>query len=283
MTTFKGNSFLVPQEITDAILLRGYETSIIGRLSGNTPISVGTTNDVIYKGKAQLGQAAEATAIGTSNVSADYVSYSPIKVGTIIPVSREFADRNPAKLMDQIQDDMANAVSEALDALILGGKDGKGLAVAGQSNVNQTANRIELVNGDYETALEAGLELIYGTRGKVTGIAFDPIHRIKLAKLANATNTGMANLATSAFNLHGFRAEESEALGNLSQGLVLGDWSKVKAGFAEDVRFEVDRSATVGGVSMFETDQVALKITATIGGVVLDPTSFVVIEDVVAG
>lgn len=279
---FKDNAQLLPKELAQAIMLKGFEDSVVGRLAGTKPIKFGETSIPVYNGEAALGQVGETEKIGTSNVSTSFKMLTPIKVGTIIPVSRELAEHDPAGIMEHIEADLAAAVAKAYDALILSGKDGKGLAVTGQSHINATTKRIELgADADYKSAIVAAVEAV-GNDYDANGIAFDTSLRARLAGVVNETQVGLADLSTPRLQIAGFRAEASRNVGKANQKLVVGDWSKVHAGYAEDVRIVRSTEATVNGINLFENDMVALRITTRIGGVVLDDSAFAVIEDATA-
>lgn len=275
---FKDNGQLLPKELTNAIMLKGYEDSVVGRLAGTTPIKFGETSIPVYNGEAQLGQVAEASAIGTSSVSTSFKTLTPVKVGTIIPVSRELAEYDPVQIMEHIEADLAASVARAFDALILSGKDGKGVSVTAQSNVNETTKRIELVNGNYKESIVAAIEAV-GTDYDATGVAFDTSLRARLAGVVNETQVGLADLSSPRLQIAGLTGEASRNVGKSGLKLVVGDWSKVKAGYAEDVRITRSTEATVNGINLFENDMVALRVTTRIGGVVLDSNAFAVVED----
>ena len=54
-----------------------------------------------------------------------------------------------------------------------------------------------------------------------------------------------------------------------------GDWSQLAWGFADQIRVKVTDQATVGGVSMWQTNQIAVLAECTFGWIVNDPEAFV--------
>lgn len=278
---FKDNGQLLPKELTNAIMLKGYEDSVVGRLAGNTPIKFGETSIPIFEGGSELGLVEEAGEIGTSTVSTKFKTLSPVKLATILTVSRELAELDPAEMMTHIEADLAAAVAKAYDNLILGGK-AKGVAVLGQEFINQTTKRVEVAGGDYKSAIVAAVEAVAADYDP-TAIAFDTSLRARLAGVVNETQVGLADLASPRLQIAGYNAEGARTVGANGAKLIVGDWSKVRAGFAEDVRVTRSTDATVNGVNMFANDMVALRVTTRIGGVILDTDAFAVIEDVVAG
>src|SRR5690606_5046998 len=64
--------------------------------------------------------------------------------------------------------------------------------------------------------------------------------------------------------------------------LIGGDFSQVVWGYADQIRFKVTDTATVGGVSMWQTNQIAVLCEASFGWYVNDPEAFVVYKDEVS-
>lgn len=279
---FKDNGQLLPKETVSAIMLKGFEDSVVGRLAGTTPIKFGETAIPIYNGEASLGQVAEGAKIGTSAPTTSFKTLTPIKVATIIPVSRELAEYDPADIMEHIEADLAASVAKAFDSLVLAGKDGKGAPVVAQSNINETTKRIELVDGNYKESIISAIEAV-GADYDATGVAFDTALRARLAGVVNETQVGLADLSSPRLQIAGLTGEASRNVGKNGLKLVVGDWSKVRAGYAEDVRITRSTEATVDGINLFEHDMIALRVTTRLGAVVLDSDAFAVIEDKVEG
>lgn len=279
---FKDNGQLLPKETVSAIMLKGFEDSVVGRLAGTTPIKFGETAIPIYNGEASLGQVAEGAKIGTSAPTTSFKTLTPIKVATIIPVSRELAEYDPADIMEHIEADLAASVAKAFDSLVLAGKDGKGAPVVAQSNINETTKRIELVDGNYKESIISAIEAV-GADYDATGVAFDTALRARLAGVVNETQVGLADLSSPRLQIAGLTGEASRNVGKNGLKLVVGDWSKVRAGYAEDVRITRSTEATVDGINLFEHDMIALRVTTRLGAVVLDENAFAVIEDKVEG
>lgn len=53
--------------------------------------------------------------------------------------------------------------------------------------------------------------------------------------------------------------------------MIVGDWSALCFAIRQDIRYKVSDEATVGGVSLFETDRVALRVTFRCGFQILNP------------
>lgn len=53
--------------------------------------------------------------------------------------------------------------------------------------------------------------------------------------------------------------------------LVIGDWSKLLVGLRSDVTMKISDTAVVGGQSLFERDEVALRMTFRVGFTVINP------------
>lgn len=53
--------------------------------------------------------------------------------------------------------------------------------------------------------------------------------------------------------------------------LIVGDWSQLLFAIRQDLRWKISTEATVGGVSLFETDRTALRVTFRCGFQILNP------------
>lgn len=280
--SFKDNDFLVPTEISNAILLKGFEESVIGKLATRKPIKLGVEKLPIYGGGIELDVVGETDESGTSDISLSHKEISPIEVSTIVPVSRDFARRNPSGVFELIEEDLRNAVARAYDSIFLAGKTVRGNAVLGQTNINQTLNQIEVVGGDYNTAIRAAIKAVGGADYDVTGMGYDSKLAIDLAEVVNQVQVGLPNLAAGSLTIAGYPAHASRNIGKAGLDLVVGDFNLLHAGYAEDLEVSVSDQATISykgeQYNLWQRRMVGLQVTAKIGGVVIDPSGFAVVK-----
>src|SRR5690606_29039077 len=186
-----------------------------------------------------------------------------------------------------------------------------GSDLVGTSNnsvVNATTNRVELdlsqgANPDAVAQLLAGVSLVEDDEDgnyDVSAFAARPRVRSKLATLRDANGNPVfqgadpgpgaeTNLPAGMNSLLCLWGADSRTIcGKVGavddQGVQMfaGDFSQLGWGFADDIRIKVSDQATVGGVSMWQTNQIAVLAEATFGWIVNDPNAFVA-YDVPAG
>ncbi len=290
--TLNGKSLVLPQDFTESVFLKASEESLVARLSGQTPLSLAGAAVPIYAGGISAGIVAEGAnaPVGDAGGSLKYIS--PKKVSVIIPVSKEMAAANPGDLMQHVKADLSAAIGRALDDLTLHAKDSiSGAPVAGYIALTNTANKVELVGVDYKSAILAGFDLV-GASYDVTAAGFDTRLRGKILNTTNEVQFGLPNLSGNQdVFVAGVPAQFARTVGKVAgaeTGIhgVLGDWTKLRYGFASAIELETSDQATItdgsgNNINLFQAGMIALKVTATIGSVVLDDNAFSTIIDAV--
>lgn len=238
-------------------------------------------------------------------------SFSPIKLAVVVTVSEEYARENVDALYTQLSGALSGAVARAADLAVFHNRDAiTGSALVGttsNSYINATTNEstidfadVSAPNDVIEQIIE-GVELVEnevdGSTPKnfqCTAFAADKSMRTKLARVRlgdgygspmfgnTFPNTGASiDLNGSTQQLMGlpivYGRSVKGALGAYAGStarMFTGDWSQVAWGFADEIRVKVSDEATVGGVSMWQTNQIAVLAEATFGWVVNDPEAF---------
>ena len=127
---------LLPASISEAILSKAFEQSVVGRLSPSKPMTLGENVIPVYEGGIEAGVVGEGEAkpVSTPTMSAKVIK--PIKLATIVVVSEEAARVNPGQMLTHIQDDMSNAITRAIDLGVLHGRSAKtGAAIPDQTSL----------------------------------------------------------------------------------------------------------------------------------------------------
>lgn len=285
----------IQPEYTRTLLTNAFEQSLVGQVVPSQPLTLGGQVIPIYDGGIEVGLTAEATKKPTSDFTGRSATLSTAKVATIVVVSREAALANPANMLDIVEQDLRNSISRAVDSLVLHGRDPRGTDYTGTNVPVVGAGNAATVAYDDADVVGTLLEAYQAAAGEGSDPSawlFDPRLRADLV-LANATTDvngnpvrpALPNLNTAAANVAGLPALYGRSVsGRSSQATdlgvrgIVGDWSKVRYGFVERLDIVRSTEATVGGVSMFETNQVALLVEATLGWTCLDQSAFSVIE-----
>lgn len=291
---------LLPKEIVGPIFEKAQESSLVLRLGQQIPVGYGETVIPVNTKRPEVGQVGVGTsnedregyAKPTSGVAWGSRSFSPIKLATIVTVSEEFARANVNGLYTQIQSDLAYAIGRGIDEAVFHGRqpsDGALLQGIDTANViANTTNAVELTSAGMVEGLLGGYDLVAESH-EFDGWAADPRFRGRLARAmvsrdvnGNVADPSALNLATQNGSLLGFPVQFGRAVGGdlgaaADSGirLVGGDFSQLRYGYADQVRVKVSDQATVGGVSMWQTNQIALLVEVTFGWVLGDTDAFV--------
>lgn len=242
-------------------------------------------------------------------------SFSPIKIATTVVVSDEFINVNPEGLYSELAGKLSGAIGRATElAAFHNANSLTGGALQGTSNNKSVVGELianhpdrvlyldlDPADGDPNLVeqLLAGVDLVVDDENKnfdFTGWAGHPSMRTKLARardvqgnLAFTANAGQLAVTQGPVNINStvgdllgvpvrFGRAVSGKIGNHADSgirLVGGDFSQFAYGFAQGIRIKVSDQATVDGVSMWQTNQVAILAECTFGWYVNDPEAFV--------
>lgn len=300
--TLDGVALPLPPTWAPTQLKTAFQESVVGQLTPSVPIPMGDYNIPVYEGGFEMGYVPEMGQKPVSDVSFSFKTMSPVKLAGIIVVSEEAARRNPGQMMEMVQADMRNAVSRAVDLAVFYGKSAyNGSAIPGVSFVNQTTNRVEVnYKNDLVPQLLAGYNTIVSETADPNGWAFDTLQRATLALAAQqqvtlpGAPTPTPDLRQGVSTLMGLKT----AFGRSVAGRVgtnadtnvdgfLGDWSKLRWGFASEIAMKRSTEATIMGadgqpIYLFQQNAMALLIEVTVGWSVLDTKAFVAYDNKVA-
>lgn len=278
----------VPAEIAKSVFKNAREASVVARLANSTPLSLSGTTIPVYDGEVNLGVVGESGKKPTEKPGTSMHTIAPHKMAAIVVVSDELVRQNPGEIFDNIQADMSDAVGRALDSLVLYGADARtGTRVAGQTAVLDTTKTVELASGDYKTAILSGFELV-GEKYDVNGIAADSRAKASLLSTVNEVQVGLPNLVAQDFTVAGVPTAFARTVGrnggqDKDTRLVLGDWNRLRYGFASGIEMTRSSEATLVDangevISLFERNLVALRVETFIGATVLDNDAFAVVN-----
>lgn len=297
--TLNGIALPLPPTWAPTQLKQAFQESVVGQLTPSVPVPLGDYDIPVYEGGFEMGYVPEMGSKPVSNVSFSFKTMKPVKLAGIIIVSEEAARVNPGQMMEMVQADMRNAVSRAVDFAVLYGKSAyNGTQIPGMSYVNQTTNRVELdYSKDLVPQLLAGYNTIISETADPNGWAFDTLQRSTLALAAQqqvtlpGAPTPTPDLTRGVSSLMGLKT----AFGRSVAGRVgtnadtkvdgfLGDWSKVRWGYATEIAMKRSTDATIIGadgqpVYLWQQNAMALLIEVSVGWTVLDDKAFVAYDN----
>lgn len=299
--TLDGINVPLPQNWAQTQLSQAFEESVVGQLSGATPLPLGETVIPVYEGGFEVGYTAEAGRKPVSEVGFSHRTLAPNKFAGILLVSQEAARLNPAQMLENIQADMRNGVSRQIDYGVLYGRSARtGNAVPNVTSVNQTTARATVGAGELADEILAGYDLAVAgnPNGDPNGFAFDTSYRTRLARAGAVQNTvgatipAIPSLTGAGATLGGLPV----AYGRTVSGRVgtqaaeatkgfTGDWDTgLTWGFASSIEMKrSDQATIVDGngdlVHLFQENMIAFLIEFSIGWSV-DPTKFAAYDEV---
>lgn len=299
---------LLPKTITGPIFEKAQETSLALRLGERVPVSYGETVIPVNTKRPEVGQVGTGTANsqregGTkplTGVAWGTKSFSPIKLAAIVTMSEEFARTNPQGFATQIRNDLAFAIGRGIDLAVFHGKQpltgGALLGIDTNNVLNNTANVVNLDatpgSGNLYDDLITGYEMVAADHD-FDAWAVDTRFRARLIREGaerdangNLVNPAGINFNSNVGNILGFPSLYGKAVkGDLGAAsatttqLIGGDFSQLRWGFADEIRYKVSDQATLtdgtNTVNLWQTNQVALLVEVTFGWVVGDLDAFV--------
>ena len=289
----------LPAEVSSEIFTRAREQSTVAQVAGRTDMSIKGNEFVINKGFVEADVVEEGKPKPVSDLALSYVTAVPLKVATIVPWTREARIANPGGVLDTISEALSEAIAQQIDAAILYGKSvksGVDIDKPGLVHLNQTTNRVTLgtataAKGGLTTDVLAGYSAVTDTGADFSAFVADPRLRSDLIGAVDAQGRPVFQTAVSLGEKFGSLLGLPVAYGRAVSGrygnsgvdtgvrAFGGDFAgALKLGFVEQVSIKVTDSASIGGVSMFETNQEAALCECIFSYVVTDLDAFAAYE-----
>lgn len=295
--TLDGLEVDLPKSWGETIMKEAFESSVVGSLTPQIPVSTDGNVIPVYEGGFEVGYTAEAAAKPVSEVDISLQYLTPQKFAGIVVVSKEAARRNPANMLDIMRQDMINSVGRQVDYGVFYGKSARsGAPVPNVTSINSTTNRVQLAKGDLVPQFLAGYELAGGATGDPNGFAFDPRMRTRVALAsqqelsAPGGTSPMPNLNQTVGNFAGLPVAYGRTVsgrvgtnpGTNVRGIV-GDWGKLRWGFSSNISMQRSDQATIVDGSgktfhLFQQNLIAYLVEFEAGWWI-DPKAFAVYEE----
>lgn len=299
--TLDGLNVDLPQSWGQTLMKDSFESSVVGSLTNQIPISTRGNVVPIYTGGFEVGYVAEGAPKPVSEVGIELQYLTPQKFAGIVVVSKEAARENPANMLDIMRQDMINAVSRQVDYGIFYGKSAKsGAPVPGVTALNSTTNRVELAPGDLVPQVLSAYDLAAAGGKDPNGFAFDPTMRTRLSLAAQQQlsapggTSPMPSLNSTVGQFGGLPVSYGRTVAGkvgpnaptAVKGFV-GDWNNaLRWGFSADISMQRSDQATVvdgAGVTyhLFQQNLIAFLVEFEAGWWI-DPSAFAAFDDAVA-
>lgn len=197
-------------------------------------------------------------------------------------------------IVDSLVDNIAIALSRALDLIAIHGINPKTGAVAASvseyfTKAGNGVGRVVATN-DQDADIEAAAEDLQGAGYSATGIAFDPVFAGKLARRRD--NNGVKlypelGLGFNIDNFQGLQAASSDTVsGRQELGVedarvqaLMGDFNAFQWGVARNVPLEtIEYGDPDGNGDLKRTNEIAIRAEAVLGFVIFDGAAFSLIE-----
>lgn len=300
---------LLPKETTGLLWEQAQEASLVLRLGRQVPVGYGETVIPMSSVEPEVGQ----VGVGTrpqdregyrkpvSGIAWEAQSFAPIKMATIVTASEEFARANVNGMWTNVTAQLARAIGRGIDLAVFHGKRPDNgdllLGIANNGWVNQAPDPIDYpttpasLDVDLTTAWATLVNRGYNPNAFAIDQRFVPPVLTARDSNGNLIFQGSLNLSTQSLGtLAGLPVEQGRAVsGTLGMGTdsgtraVLGDWSRLVYGYADQVRVKVTDTGVITSadgtqVNLWQTNQVAVLIETTFGWLV-DPNAFVRLTD----
>lgn len=285
-------------ELSNEIFGRVSERSVIARAAKRTDMAISGNTFLIDVGRAEASIVEEGQPKPVSNSALGFVKAVPIKAAVISTWTKEFRLANPAAALQRVQDKLVEAINDQIDYAVLYGKDVRlDTDIAGLTPLNDTTNRVTLgtasaAEGGLYTDMLSGYDLVTDAGAyDFTSFVADPRMRSTLAGAVDVNGRPIysngTNLGATSGDLFGLPVEYGRVVsgragnGKPDTGVRAfgGDFAgAMRFGFVDDISIKLSDSATVDGVSLWETNQEAALCEAIFSFVIVDHDAFVAYE-----
>lgn len=287
MTTLSRGNYFQPELVSDLIdKVQGKSSLVI--LSQQKPIPFNGQKEFTFTMDNEIDIVAENAPKSHGGISIDPITIIPIKVEYGARVSDEFlyaAEEEKINIIKAFNDGYAKKIAKGLDLMAMHGvnpRSGTASAVIGtnhfDSKVTQT---VEYTVADPDANIEAGVAMIQGAGGVVSGMAISPTFSAALAKLKINGVKQFPELAWGANpgSINGLKTDINGTVSAVSSKdlAILGDFATMfKWGYAKQIPFEVIKYGDPdnSGKDLKGYNQVYLRSETYLGWGIMDANNF---------
>lgn len=188
----------------------------------------------------------------------------------LVTISEQLA-KDSAAIVQAIRDQAPSAIAKKFDALVAGAE------LDAPANFAALGDADAMAVTDYASWV-AALGAVADAGQEANAVVMSTAMKYYLMGLTNDLGVKVFNIDGSTIDGVPYYTYTSST----KEGFV-GPFNRAVAGNVEGVSVKLSDSAVVDGVSMFETNQIALRVEARLGWQVADTAEFVKIVDALAG
>ena len=244
-------------------------------------------------GEVDAATVSEQGAYQLQGVDFDSETVSLVKIGLALQWTDEFlrSVKNVSGVDQEIQNKVDRAFGKAWDSNLLGLANGSASASSFEFDLNTgVTDEVELEDtgdGIRKSVSQAIGEIYEETGLQASGVLLpsDAPQALRDARVTSTevdtvTTTNAPLYAASADPLYGLNSAVSHNLARLGDGaadstvMVVGDFSTLRVLIHADLESETSRTASMDGISGFETDQVFVKFRSYGNVYATDPRAF---------
>lgn len=287
---------LFTPELAKDLVTKVRGKSSVAKLSATEPIPFNGLKEFTFTMDSDIDVVAENGRKGHGGVTVEPVTIVPIKVEYGARITDEFiysAQEEQIALLEAFNDGFAKKIARGLDLMAFHGinpRTGSSSTVIGANHFDAAVTQIvSYAAGTPEENIEAGVALVRGAGGELSGMAMDPTLAGNLAalkvngvkqypELAWGANPGVINGLSVDVNSTVYNA-------TVKDRAIVGDFANsFKWGYAKEIPLEVIRYGDPdgSGKDLKAYNQVYIRAEAYLGWAVMNPTDFARIVDPVA-
>jgi HK97 family phage major capsid protein len=279
--SYADGTSLVPTPVANEIIKEVGQVSAAMKLFKKVNMSSKTHKTPVQSAVAEAAWVAEGGTKTTTEVTWGDQTITAEELAVIVPVSDNLLADSAFDVWAEVKNSLVSAFARKIDAAVLFGTD------APASFPDSVA----------ESAIAAGNTVDVGTNAAgAGGLVQDVIDAMALVGADGYPVTGFVASDLFDYQLLGARGTDGQPLiqnngsittllgrpiayvgqnvfgsGVSDVQLIAGDFTKAVIGVRQDITFTLSNSAVVGGVSMFETDQTAIRAVMRVGYTLFRP------------
>lgn len=274
MASFLKAGSHLPNEVSKEIQNLTQQHSQIQQMVQQVPLSGNGTSQRVLAKAPEASWVEEAGVKPVSEMSLDTKIMTPYKITSLITVSEE-ALEDDDMLYEALVNELPKSLGKGFDKKILtGATPGSGFDVL--SDVTEV--KVGATKDAFYKATTSALRSVHGAKGDINGWLLNSFKEADILDVMdnNGRPLYIDNVATQGAvgQILGRAAYKSQDMDDKTV-LIGGDWSSARWGTVSGIDLKVSTDATIGGVSMFQTNQVAILAEQRVAFVVADKAKFV--------
>lgn len=294
----KTDALNLANHTASGIWQKNIKSGIIGTLTPDDPqIMVGNTDFFTFTGTPKAELVGEGANKSSMDGTPSKVTAKTYKVQLTYRFSDEvkYADEEyRLRLMETLAGNIAKGVSRAIDLVAIHGVNPLTGSVASTVSDYITKSGNGTVVNSNSSALIEDLEksaaALQGAGYTATGIALDPVYAGVLARARKSNGDQYfpeLGLGFNVENLAGIKASVANTVSGTAEGVasntgvgaIMGDWSSLKWGIAQNVPLHlIEYGDPDGAGDLQRTNQIAIRAEVIFGFAIMDDKAFAIVK-----